>query len=104
LAKAKHYWDPSWCPSDFFQNTADAHQVFNWTFGWLTLWLPLPAVAWMGRTITWCLLAWSWRQLSFALVPRPMFALISAGLFLAFNQRCQMAGEWVVGGFEAKSV
>ena len=34
LSKAKHYWNPDWCRNDFFVNTADAHQVFYWTFGW----------------------------------------------------------------------
>ncbi len=46
LSKAKHYWDPAWCRSDFFCGTADAHQFFYWTFGWLTRYLSLPAVAW----------------------------------------------------------
>ena len=45
LAKAKHYWHPDWAAGDFFLETADAHQVFYWTFGWLTLWLSLDAVA-----------------------------------------------------------
>ncbi len=39
LSKARHYWDASWCAGDFFCNSADAHQVFYWTFGWLTQWL-----------------------------------------------------------------
>lgn len=104
LPKAKHYWNPGWCPNDHFLNSADAHQVFTWTFGWLTLWFPLSAVAWMGRVLAWGFLAWSWRRLSFALVPKPMFALLSAGLFLTLSQRCQLAREWVVGGFEAKEI
>src|SRR5437773_1766592 len=53
LSKAKHYWDSSWCANDFFVNTADAHQVFYWTFGWLTRFLSLDAVAWVGRLFTW---------------------------------------------------
>ena len=102
LGKAKHYWDSSWCPDDHFLESADAHEVFYWTFGWLTLWLSLPAAAWVGRILTWGLMAWAWQRLSLALVPRQLFGLLSAGLFLCFSHHCQMAGEWVVGGVEAK--
>ncbi|MCY2992809.1 MAG: hypothetical protein NTY19_33750 [Planctomycetota bacterium] len=102
LAKAKHYWNPSWCPGDAFLGSADAHLVFDWTFGWLTLLFPLPVVAWLGRCLTWGLLAWSWRRLSFAVVPERLVAVLSAALCLLFNEHCQMAGEWVVGGVEAK--
>jgi hypothetical protein len=105
LGKARHYWDPSWCPGDFFLDTVDAHQVFYWTFGWLTLdrWeLSFAQIAWIGRIITWLLLAIAWRRLSWAVVPRPAMAIVSAVSFLALLQRAHMAGEWVVGGIEAK--
>ena len=36
LSKARHYWDAGWCANDFFCNSADAHQVFYWTVGWLS--------------------------------------------------------------------
>jgi len=102
LGKAKHYWNPDWCQRDFFCNSADAHHVFYWTFGWLTLWLPLAAVAWFGRLLGWALLAWSWRRLSMAVVSLPLYSVLTAALFVALNSRCHMAGEWVVGGIEAK--
>jgi hypothetical protein len=102
LSKAKHYWDVSWCAHDFFCGTADAHQVFDWTFGWLSRWLPLPAMAWCGRTLTWGLLAWSWRRLSAALGLGPLHAVLAAALFVVTNVRLHMAGEWVIGGVEAK--
>jgi hypothetical protein len=105
LGKARHYWDHAWCPGDFFLDTVDAHQIFYWTFGWLTLdrWeLSFTQIAWIGRIATWLLLAIAWRRLSWAVVPRPAMAVASAVLFLAFLQRFHMAGEWVVGGIEAK--
>lgn len=102
LAKAKHFWNPDWCTGDHFLESADAHEVFYWSFGWLTLLFPLPIVAWIGRVVTWGLIAWAWRRLSFVIVPRPLVAVLSAGLFLLFLQRCEMAGEWVIGGVEAK--
>jgi hypothetical protein len=102
LAKARHYWDPQWCAGDIFLESADAHLVFYWTFGWLTLWLPLGGAAWVCRVVTWLLLAWSWRRLSWALVPERLYSLLTAGLFTGLLRWCHMAGEWVVGGVEAK--
>jgi hypothetical protein len=102
LGKAAHYWNPDWIRGDFFLDSADSHKVFYFAFGWLTLWFPLPTVAWTGRIITWLLLAWSWRRLSVSLLPRPGWAILSAGLFLVLNERLQMAGEWFIGGVEAK--
>jgi hypothetical protein len=102
LAKARHYWDRNWCAGDFFLETADAHQVFYWTLGWWTRWLPLPVMAWCGRLTVWLLLAWSWRRFSWQLVPRPLAAVLSGALMIALLERCQMAGEWLVGGVEAK--
>lgn len=102
LAKAKHYWNSAWCRGDHFLTSADAHLVFYWTLGWLTRWLPLPAVAWVGRFVTWSLLAWAWQRLSYAVVPARLAAVASAGLVLLFQYRFHMAGEWMVGGVEAK--
>jgi hypothetical protein len=102
LGKAKHYWNPAWCQHDFFLETADAHQTFYWCFGWLTLLVPLPVVAWVGRFLTWTLIALGWRRLSFLLVPKPLAAVLSAALFVGLLDRFNLAGEWVVGGIEAK--
>jgi len=104
LAKAKHYWQPEWCATDHFLQSADAHLVFYWTLGWLTRLAPLPVAAWLGRFLTWFLLAWSWRWLSWAVIPRPFASLLTACGFLLFSGRFHMAGEWVVGGFEAKGI
>ncbi|MGE0607138.1 MAG: DUF6798 domain-containing protein [Pirellulales bacterium] len=102
LGKAKHYWDASFAQGDFFFESADAHEVFYRACGWLTLFLSLPAVAWMGRLATWWLLAWSFRRLSAAIVPQAWLSVVAAALFLALSESCHMAGEWVIGGFEAK--
>jgi hypothetical protein len=84
--------------------SADAHQVFDLSFGWLSLLLPQVALAWTGRIITWLLLAWAWRRLSFAVVPRAWWSVLTAALFVLLMDRCNMAGEWVVGGVEAKGI
>jgi hypothetical protein len=102
LVKARHYWQPDWCAGDLFCESRDAHATFYWTFGWLTRYFSLPATAWIGRVITWGLLAWSWRRLSWAIVPQPLVSLLSAGLLLLLVRNFHMAGEWIVGGIEAK--
>jgi hypothetical protein len=104
LCKAKHYWNPAWCPDDFFLQSADAHAMFYWTFGWLTRFTSLTTAAWIGRAITWLLQAWAWRRLSAAITPRPLFSLFSAGVFLALLHNAHLAGEWVVGDVEAKGI
>jgi hypothetical protein len=103
LTKAKHYWNPAWCAGDLFLESRDAHWTFYWAFGWVTRLVSLPASAWIGRAISWGLLAWSWRRLSWAVVPRPLWSLLSAGLMLLCLRNFHLAGEWVVGGVEAKS-
>ncbi|HEX5443368.1 MAG TPA: DUF6798 domain-containing protein [Pirellulales bacterium] len=104
LGKARHYWNPAWAPRDFFFESADTHLLFYVACGWLTRWLTLPQFAWFGRLITWFLLAWAWRRLSWRLAPRPGWAVVTALMFLAINVGGQLAGEWVVGGFEAKGL
>ncbi len=82
--------------------TPNTHRVFCFTFGWLSLCLGPTALVWTGRILTWGLLAWAWRRLSFAVVPRPWYSVLTAALFVCLMERCQMAGEWVIGGVEAK--
>jgi hypothetical protein len=101
LCKAKQFWNEAWLPGDFFLNSSDAHLVFYWTLGWLTRFMSLSAFAWTGRVLTWAALAWAWQRLSFALIPRPWFAILSAAIFVPCVWFAA-AGEWVVGGFEAK--
>ncbi|WP_254513073.1 DUF6798 domain-containing protein [Anatilimnocola floriformis] len=103
LPKAKHYWDPAWCRGDLFLESADAHLTFYWCFGWVTKFCSLTATAWIGRGVTWLLLAWSWQRLSVALVPKPLFSILSGGLLLIFTRWFHLAGEWIIGGIEAKS-
>lgn len=102
LAKAKHYWDPSWCRGDMFLESRDAHGVFYWTFGWVTRFVSLTAAAWVGRVLTWLLLAWAWQRLSVSVAPLRLMSVLTGGLMLLFISRFHMAGEWIVGGVEAK--
>ena len=104
LGKARHFWNPQWAEGDFFFDSADTHRVFYLACGWLTRWVSLWAFAWIGRLATWLLLALAWQRLCEFVVGRARWAALSAALFLTFNVGCHLAGEWVVGGFEAKGL
>jgi hypothetical protein len=102
LGKAIHFWNPDWLRGDFFMDSPDTHKVFYFTFGRLSLWLSPTVLAWTGRVLGWALLAWAWRRLSFAVVPRAWWSILTAAFFGCLMERCHMAGEWVIGGIEAK--
>lgn len=102
LGKAKHFWDPTWAAGDFFLQSADAHAPFYFAFGWVTLLVSLPATAWIGRLLIWGLISLAWQRLSWALVPVRFAAVISGGLMIVLTQVGHMAGEWIIGGVEAK--
>ncbi|MFO0904992.1 MAG: DUF6798 domain-containing protein [Pirellulales bacterium] len=100
--KARHAWDPTWCDRDLFLASSDAHFVFTRLFGWLAAVCPLPLAVWIARTMAWFALAVGWQRLSFAVVARPGLSILTAMLWLAIVDWGTMAGEWVVGGVEAK--
>jgi hypothetical protein len=102
LTKAKHYWDSSFCPGDFFLDSADPHVTFYWTFGWITRLVSLTATAWIGRVLAWLLMAFAWQRLSHAVTAAPWTAALSAGMWVMFIEHGNLAGEWAIGGIEAK--
>jgi hypothetical protein len=103
LAKARHAWDPAWCSRDIFLQSADAHAVFFAAFGWVTLVTSLPAAAWIGRVLSWLLLAIAWRRLSNSITTARLSCILTAAWFILLSEYFRMAGEWVLGGVEAKS-
>ena len=102
LSKAIHFWNPDWVGEDFFLDSADTHQVFYFTFGWLSRYLSPVVLAWTGRLLTWALLAWSWWRLSRSVLPRRWWSILAAALLVMLTERCHLAGEWIIGGVEAK--
>ncbi len=102
LIKARQYWEPEWLPHDLFASSSFAHWLFYVTFGWLTVAFNLDAAAWIGRVIGWLLLAIGWESLTSALGIRRIDKISSAICFLALAHVCNLSGEWIVGGIEAK--
>ncbi|MCM2370904.1 DUF6798 domain-containing protein [Aporhodopirellula aestuarii] len=102
LAKAKNFWDPAWCRNDLFVASGKAHAVYYWLFGWPTLFWSLSTTAWIGRFIGWGLLAGGLMRLCRQLRLPPFLAPVVAVVWIAGIQEGNLAGEWVIGGIEAK--
>ena len=97
LCKAKHFWDQGYCSGDIFL-------VFYVSTGWLTKFMPLSTYAWIGRIVTWLFLAAGWRAICKQLFSLPLISVVTGIFFVILNTRLHLAGEWVVGGFEAKGI
>ena len=102
--KAKHFWDPSFCPGDLFLGSADAHWSFYVTLGQWTRFLPLEQAVWCGRWTVWLAMAAGWWALTrvFRLGTLPLLG--SAALLVVATRWGHLSGEWVVGGAEAKGL
>ncbi|MGB1816759.1 MAG: DUF6798 domain-containing protein, partial [Rubripirellula sp.] len=62
----------------------------------------LTQTAWLGRLVGWGLLAIGLQRLSMSLFRRSFVAPVVAVLWIAGVEYGNLAGEWVVGGIEAK--
>ena len=102
LTKAKHFWNPSYCRGDIFLTSSFSHLAFYILTGWLTKFFSLATYAWIGRIISWTLIAIGWRRVCRQLFVVPLMPVLTAVFFVILNLRFHLAGEWVVGGFEAK--
>ena len=102
LSKARHYWDADWCPDDFFCNSADAHQVFYWTFGWLSRVAAAAGDGLVRPALDLGPVGLGLAPAELALVPAAYYSVLSAALLVTLVDRCPMAGEWIIGGVEAK--
>lgn len=107
LPKARHAADASYGQGDFFLETPDAHGVFYLLMGPLAAAVPLETAAWLGRIAGWLALAVGFRHLALPLLTAPAATgtwarLAAAALFSFALRHTQAAGEWVIGGCEAK--
>lgn len=111
--KAAHFWNPEFGKGDLFLESGDVHWAFFSTLGALTMVLPLVQAVWIGRLITWILLAVGWTHMMHRIFEPsrnrfptfvPMAATLLAPLWLAGMHWGLWAGEWVVGGCESKCI
>ncbi|WP_417747932.1 DUF6798 domain-containing protein [Rosistilla oblonga] len=102
LTKAKNYWDPAWCAGDMFVTSGKAHLMFYLTVGWLTKFTSLSATAWIGRILGWTMIAWALQRLSWSIAPVRYASLLVGLVWIVGIEQADLAGEWVIGGIEAK--
>lgn len=102
LVKAKNFWQPDWCANDLFAASSKAHTTFYVLFGWTTNYFSFPVAAWIGRVVGWVILAIGLQRLCWVLFGKPLACLAVAVLWIAGIEYGNLAGEWVVGGIEAK--
>lgn len=102
LVKARNFWQPEWLANDLFVSSGKAHATFYWVFGGLTAVMPLNAAAWVGRFVGWTLLAVGLQRLSWTIFRQPYASLAVAVVWIIGIEHGNLAGEWVIGGVEAK--
>ncbi len=104
LTKAKKLLDPEWCPGDLFLESAPVQLLFLAVAGGMAQLLSLEAVAWTGRAICWLGMAGAFQYLLNGIGVRGWLVPAMLVLALVLNESCHLAGEWFVGGFEAKAI
>ena len=102
LTKALHHADPSYGRGDWFLETPDAHAFFYAVMGPIVAACGLESGAWVGRWLGWLTLAIGFRRAVVPLLPTAFGRLLAAALFALALRHTTAAGEWVIGGCEAK--
>ena len=102
LGKALHFWDPAFCPGDFFLDSSDPHGVFSLLVGPVAARFGLTAAAYAGRAAGLGLLAAGWVLLARRVVGSAWAGPLGAAGFLAAAAAGNLSGEWLVGGAEGK--
>jgi hypothetical protein len=102
LTKARHFVDPSWCAGDFFLESSAAHGLFYRLMGPLAATTSLELAAWIGRWLGWLSLAIGFRHAVRPLLTTTAARVLAAAVFSLASQHTTAAGEWMIGGCEAK--
>lgn len=102
LVLAKNFWQPQWCSEDLFAASDKPHILFHATLGALTQSFSFSASAWIARLVGWALLAAGLRAVCRAVTDRDYACVLVAVVWIAGIEWFNFAGEWVVGGIEAK--
>lgn len=103
LTKARHFWDPQWCPGDLFLQSSNPHAVFYALIGWLPELVGFETTALIGRAAAALFLAVGWYVLVTAARSDWLTPIVAFGLLLVFQALGNLSGEWIVGGAESKT-
>lgn len=103
LPSARRLVEPTWLPHDWYlQSDASYRHAFNLVLGTLIRWLGFVHAAYVGRLLAYAVVASALYSLFRTLRLRPWIGVLVLLLFLS-NQGL-VAGEWIVGGVETKTV
>jgi len=103
LPSARQFVERTWLPNDWYLNLdIDYRQPFNLAMGALVSWLGFEYGAYAGRILVYLLLAVSIYTLFRAFRLRISFGLLFFLFFL--NHQSLIAGEWIVGGADTKTL
>ena len=104
LAEIKHFWNPGWLEQDWFLSIENPYRyAFNVSFGWLSLFLSLPAVSIVSRLIAYSFLAVIFQKIA-KKINLSMYWLIPILFLIIHRAQSLGAGEWVFGGIESKVI
>ena len=102
LTRARHEFNPSWAEHDFFLNTPEAHGLFALVIGPVAGGFPLWIAAWIGRAVGWIALAVGFIHVARGVLRQRYSRVLAAALFSLGLRYTTAAGEWMIGGCEAK--
>ncbi len=106
LPLAKHYVDRHWISQDWYLDRGAGYRfLFQNIAGWLAVNFGFLATSIIGRLTCYILVAWGFALIGRQLQLKFRFLLLAVILatFPGWKQGA-IAGEWFVGGFEAKSL
>jgi hypothetical protein len=106
LPLAKQFADPDWIDNDWYLNLETGYRyLFQVIFGWLIVHLGFLATSIIGRLVCYTLVAWGIVLLGQKLGLSLSYLLL-ATIAITYQGYLQgaIAGEWFVGGLEAKAV
>lgn len=105
IPKAKHFWDRGFITGeDLFMQSVNSHWLASAFAGLAARTMELSSVAWMGRLVSWLLMAFAWIRFCRAAEIPPVLRPLGLMAWFLWNHYGNWAGEWFVGGFEAKSI
>ncbi|MFO0942509.1 MAG: hypothetical protein U0930_17370 [Pirellulales bacterium] len=85
-------------------NSNDSHFLASFIAGQLSKHFEFESVAWIGRFFCWLLLTIAWHRLGCVLGIAAVLRPLTLAAWLLLVRYGHFAGEWFVGGFEAKSI
>jgi hypothetical protein len=104
LPLTRHVGDPSFLAGDWtLRGAFGEHWAFTHLFGPLAAAMPLGVFGWVGRVVSWTVLAWLLVRLGARIGLPPLAAAAGIVLWLLMNQAL-IGGDWMFGTFEAKTV